>query len=118
MHVHGLLIEMQTDIHEQNSIATQCNLLNAPPLELFPQVSTSLDESFATETETEEADLDTLFCSKQEDYTTRVSACMPSNKKAGTNVYFADIIEMIQKSCHRMPGVQISSVEPAPKAVS
>ena len=67
--MHGLLIETQTDIYEQNSVATQCNLLNAPPLELFPQASTSLDldESFATETE---VDLDTSFCSKQEDYAT------------------------------------------------
>ena len=47
--MHGLLIETQTDmiIHEQNSVATQCNLLNAPPLELFPQTSVSLDDSFA-----------------------------------------------------------------------
>ena len=52
------------------TVAMQCNLLNAPPLELFPQASASLDDSFATETEPEEADLDTLFCSKQEDYTT------------------------------------------------
>ena len=65
--MHGLLIETQTDIHEQKSVAIQCNLLNAPPLELFPQATTSLDESFATETE---ADLDTSFSSKQEDYAT------------------------------------------------
>ena len=70
--MHGLFIETQTDMitHEQNSVATQCNLLNAPPLELFPQASASPDDSFATETEPVEADLDTSFCSKQEDYTT------------------------------------------------
>ena len=49
---------------------TQCNLINALPLEKFPQASDSLDESFANETEAEETDLDTSFCSKQEDYTT------------------------------------------------
>ena len=70
INVDALLTETQTDIHEQKNVATQCNLLNAPPLELFPQASTSLAESFATETEPEEADLDTSFCSKQEDYTT------------------------------------------------
>jgi len=52
------------------SVATQCNLLNAPPLEKFPQATASLDDSFATETEPEETDLDTSFCLKQEDYTT------------------------------------------------
>ena len=69
--MHGLLIETQTDMitHEQNSVAMQCNLLNAPPLGLFPLTSVSLDDSFATETELEETDLDTSFCSKQEDYT-------------------------------------------------
>ena len=57
------MIETQTDItHEQNSVAKQCNLL--------PQANASLDDSFATETEPEEADLVTSFCSKQEDYTT------------------------------------------------
>ena len=67
-----IYIETQTDIShaKQNSVATQCNLLNAPPLEMFPQASASLDDSFATETEPEETDLDTSFCSKQEDYNT------------------------------------------------
>ena len=45
INVQGLLTETQTDIHEQKNVATQCNLLNAPTLELFPQASTSLDES-------------------------------------------------------------------------
>ena len=53
-----------------NKTVLQRNVLNAPPLELFPQASVSLDGSFATETEPEENDLDTSFCSKQEDYTT------------------------------------------------
>ena len=68
----AILIETQTVIShpQQNSVATQCNLLNAPPLEKFLQATASLDGSFATETEPEETDLDTSFCSKQEDYTT------------------------------------------------
>ena len=53
-----------------SSVATQCNLINPPTLEKFPQTSDLLDESFATETEPEETYLDTSFCSKQEDYTT------------------------------------------------
>ena len=61
--MYGLLIETQTDItHEQNSVATQCNLLNAPPLELLPQACASLD-SFATDTE---PDIETSFCSNQD----------------------------------------------------
>jgi len=39
-------------------------------LEKFSQGVDVLDESFGTETEPEETDLDTSFCSKQEDYTT------------------------------------------------
>ena len=50
----------------QNSVATQCNLLDAPPLELL-EPSLSLDDSFA---EPEEADHDTLFCISQEENTT------------------------------------------------
>ena len=38
--------------------------MNAPPLEMFPQASASLDDSFVTETEPEETDLDTSFCFK------------------------------------------------------
>ena len=49
-------------------IGTQCNLLNAPPLQRLQPV-VSLDDSIATETETE-TDLDTSFCSNREDYTT------------------------------------------------
>ena len=61
-------METQTDISyaNQSSVATQCNLLNAPPLEKFLQGADVLD---GTETEPEETDLDTSFCSKQEDYT-------------------------------------------------
>ena len=55
----------QTQI-DTKSIGTQCNLLDAPPLQRFP-AATSLDDSTATETET---DLDTSFCTNQEDYTT------------------------------------------------
>ena len=67
-----MYIETQTDIShvKQNNVATQCNLLNAPPLEMFPQASASLDDSFATETKPEENDLDMSFSSKQEDYNT------------------------------------------------
>ena len=70
--MHAILIETQTDISyaNQSSVAIQCNLINAPPLEKFSQASDVLDESFTTETEPEETDLDTSFCSKQEDYTT------------------------------------------------
>ena len=50
----------------QNSVATQCNLLDAPPLELL-EPSLSLDDSFA---EPEEADHDTSFCISQEENTT------------------------------------------------
>ena len=62
-----------TDRHQLRQpkcVAIQCNLLNAPPLEKFLQGVDVLDESFGTETEPEETDLDALFCSKQEDYTT------------------------------------------------
>ena len=62
------LTETQT-INTVKSIGTQCDLLDAPPLQRLPQV-TSLDDSFVTETETEETDMDTSFHSNQEDYTT------------------------------------------------
>jgi len=68
-----LLIATQTEADTQietKTIGTQCNLLNAPPLQRLPPAVTSLDDSIATETETE-TDLDTSFCSLyQEDYTT------------------------------------------------
>ena len=38
------------------SIATQCNLLNAPPLELLPQATALLDDSIVTEPD--DVDLD------------------------------------------------------------
>ena len=59
------IILTQTDISyaNQSSVAIQCNLINAPPLEKLPQASDVLEESFCTETEPEETDLDT-FCSK------------------------------------------------------
>ena len=50
----------------QNSVATQCNLLDVPPLELL-EPSLSLDDSFA---EPEEADHNILFCISQEENTT------------------------------------------------
>ena len=64
-----ILIETQTEISQpiQNSVGIQCDLLNAPPLE---KLSSSLDDSFVTETEPEETDLDASFSSKQEDYAT------------------------------------------------
>ena len=35
-----MMIEIQTSTtKKQNSVATPCNLLNAPPLEIFPQAS-------------------------------------------------------------------------------
>ena len=47
-----------------NTVATQCNLLGVPPLVLLkPDVS--LDDSFTTETETEEVGLDTSLQSKR-----------------------------------------------------
>ena len=51
---------------EQNSVATQCNLLDAPPLKL-QKLSVPLDDSFASKTEQEETDLDTSFCCSQQD---------------------------------------------------
>ena len=63
-----LLIATQTEADPQietKTNGTQCNLLNALPLQ---SAVTSFDDSIATETET---DLDTSFCSLyQEDYTT------------------------------------------------
>ena len=60
------MIATQTDTcPQQINIGTQCNLLNAPPLQRLPQV-TLLDDSFVTE---EEIYLDTSFLSNQ-DYTT------------------------------------------------
>jgi len=50
----------------QIDTGAQCNLLDVPPLQKLPPV-TSLDDSIATETKT---DLDTSFCTNQEDYTT------------------------------------------------
>ena len=52
---------------EQHSVEIQCNLLGAPPLEAC---GVSLDDSFATETEPEEVDLDTSFHCSQEESTT------------------------------------------------
>ena len=52
--------------HLKNSVATQCNLLDAPPLELL-EPSFSLVDSFA---EPEEADRDKSFCISQEENTT------------------------------------------------
>ena len=43
----------------------KCNLLGAPPLEML-KPGVSLDDSFATETEPEEVDLDTSFHCSQE----------------------------------------------------
>ena len=43
------------------SVATQCNLLNAPPLKHLSNPSVSLDDSFVIETEPEVTDLDTLL---------------------------------------------------------
>ena len=64
---------MQTDVTfslDTSSVAIQCNLLNAPPLEKFSNQSTSLDDSFITETKPEETDLDTSLCFSQEECTT------------------------------------------------
>ena len=55
---------------DQSSVATQCNLLNAPPLKKLSDQSASLDESFITETEPEENDLDTSIHLSQEECTT------------------------------------------------
>ena len=54
----------------QCSVATQCNLLNAPPLKKLSDQSASLDESFITEAEPEENDLDTSMHFSQEECTT------------------------------------------------
>lgn len=64
------VIETQTEDmgDEKPSVAIQCNLLDAPPLELFPQATASLDDSITTEPE--EADLDTSYCPNQEDHIT------------------------------------------------
>ena len=50
---------------EQNSVATQCNLLDAPPLQLL-EPSLSLDDSFAEP----EAIHDNSFSISQEENTT------------------------------------------------
>ena len=50
------------------SIATQCNLLNAPPLELLPQATALLDDSIVTEPD--DVDLDPPYTPQQEDYVT------------------------------------------------
>ena len=71
-----MLIGSQTDhevlgnitLKDQHSVAIQCIFLGAPPLELLMLV-VSLDDSFATETEPEEVDLDTPFCCSQEEST-------------------------------------------------
>ena len=65
-------IETQTDTFSMNSVsvATQCNLLNAPPLKHLSNPSVSLDDSFVTETEPEETDLNTSLCYSQEECTT------------------------------------------------
>ena len=66
----SFMIATQADSRPQQiSVGTQCNLIDAPPLQRLPQV-TSLDDSFVIETETEETDMDTSFLSNQEDYTT------------------------------------------------
>ena len=63
--MYVMLIETCTDIStaNQSSVAIHCNLINAPPLEKFLQTGDVLDEP-------EETNLDTPFCSKQENYTT------------------------------------------------
>ena len=54
---------------EQHSIAIQCDLLGAPPLQLL-KPGVSLDDLFTTaETEPEDVDLDTSFCCSQEEST-------------------------------------------------
>ena len=62
-----LYIATQTQI-DTKIIGTQYNMLDALPLQRFPP-ETLLDDSIAAETETE-IDLDTPFCTNQEDYTT------------------------------------------------
>ena len=51
------------------SVTTQCNLLNAPPLKHLTDPIVSLDDSFVTETEPEETDLDSSLCYSQEECT-------------------------------------------------
>ena len=55
---------------ETNSIAVQCNLMDAPPLEKFSKPGGSPDDSFITETEPEQADLDISLHLSQEENTT------------------------------------------------
>ena len=50
------------------SIATQCNLLNAPPLELLPQATPLLDNSIVTEPD--DADSNPPYTTQQEDHVT------------------------------------------------
>ena len=49
--MYAILIEAQTDISYANhsSVAIQCNLINATPLEKLSQASDILEESFCTE---------------------------------------------------------------------
>ena len=59
---------------ETSSVAVQCNLLNAPPLKTFSNLSAPLDDSFITESDEpepdEERDLDTSLRLSQDEYST------------------------------------------------
>ena len=61
---HSVLFDSNTDNNRVTSVGTQCNFLDAPPLQRLPRV-TSLDNSFVTETEAEETYMDTSFHSNQ-----------------------------------------------------
>ena len=65
----GTQTETNTRHIDQNSVATQCNLLDALPLELL-KPAFSLDDSFAAEPEPEEIDLVASFCLSQEESAT------------------------------------------------
>ena len=59
---------------DTSSVAVQCNLLNAPPLKKFAHPSASpgasLDDSFISEIDPEETDLDTTLQFSLEDNST------------------------------------------------
>jgi len=71
-HLMNILIGTQTEIQtntkhkEQTFVATQCNLLDTPPLEFLKPS----DDVFVNEAESEETDHDTSFCLSQEDSST------------------------------------------------
>ncbi|XP_065920854.1 THAP domain-containing protein 5-like isoform X2 [Dysidea avara] len=109
--VKGKKKATQTDTcPQQISIGTQCNLLNAPPLQRLPQV-TSLNDSFVTE---EETDLDTSFLSNQEDYTTEDDTQeLPPQDEVKFLVYRSHLLSLFTacRSCHQLCDGEVANLK-------